>query len=62
MSITEVEQQQLLIGGEWAGAGSGDTFERSDPYTGEVASRAASAAACASSREAAAAREATSPV
>jgi vanillin dehydrogenase len=43
MSITEVEQQQLLIGGEWAGAGSGDTFERSDPYTGEVASRAAAA-------------------
>jgi acyl-CoA reductase-like NAD-dependent aldehyde dehydrogenase len=43
MSITEVEQQQLLIGGEWAGAGSGDTFERTDPWSGEVASRAAAA-------------------
>jgi acyl-CoA reductase-like NAD-dependent aldehyde dehydrogenase len=43
MSITEVEQQQLLIGGEWASAGSGETFERNDPYTGEVASRAAAA-------------------
>jgi acyl-CoA reductase-like NAD-dependent aldehyde dehydrogenase len=43
MSITEVEQQQLLIGGEWSGAGSGDTFERTDPWTGEVASRAAAA-------------------
>ena len=43
MSITEVEQQQLLIGGEWAGAGSGGTFERSDPLTGEAATRAAAA-------------------
>ena len=43
MSITDVEQQQLLIGGEWSGAGSGDTFERIDPYTGEVASVAAAA-------------------
>src|SRR3954447_8237159 len=43
MSITEVEQQQLLIGGDWANAGSGDTFERADPWTGEVASRAAAA-------------------
>jgi acyl-CoA reductase-like NAD-dependent aldehyde dehydrogenase len=43
MSITEVEQQQLLIGGEWAGAGSGETFERNDPWSGEVASQAAAA-------------------
>ncbi len=43
MSITEVERQQLLIGGEWAGAGSGETFDRLDPYTGEVASTAAAA-------------------
>jgi acyl-CoA reductase-like NAD-dependent aldehyde dehydrogenase len=43
MSITEVEQQQLLIGGSWVGAGSGDTFEREDPWTGEVASRGAAA-------------------
>ena len=43
MSITEVDQQQLLIGGEWAGAASGETFDRIDPYTGEVASTAAAA-------------------
>jgi vanillin dehydrogenase len=43
MSITEVEQQQLLIGGEWGNARSGETFEREDPYTGEVASTAAAA-------------------
>ena len=43
MSITDVEQQQLLIGGDWADAGSGDTFERVDPWTGEVASRGAAA-------------------
>ena len=43
MSITEVEQQQLLIGGEWGGARSGETFERVDPWSGEVASRAAAA-------------------
>jgi acyl-CoA reductase-like NAD-dependent aldehyde dehydrogenase len=43
MSITGVEQQQLLIGGEWGNARSGETFEREDPYTGEVASTAAAA-------------------
>ena len=43
MSITEVEQQQLLIGGEWGGARSGETFERVDPWSGDVASRAAAA-------------------
>jgi acyl-CoA reductase-like NAD-dependent aldehyde dehydrogenase len=43
MSITEVEQQQLLIGGEWANAGSGETFDRVDPYTGDVATTAAAA-------------------
>jgi benzaldehyde dehydrogenase (NAD) len=43
MSITEVAQQQLLIGGKWIGAGSGETFDRIDPYTGEVATTAAAA-------------------
>jgi acyl-CoA reductase-like NAD-dependent aldehyde dehydrogenase len=43
MSITEVEQQQLLIGGEWGNARSGETFERIDPFTGDVASTAAAA-------------------
>jgi acyl-CoA reductase-like NAD-dependent aldehyde dehydrogenase len=43
MSITGVVEQQLLIGGKWADAGSGATFERQDPFTGEVASVAAAA-------------------
>jgi benzaldehyde dehydrogenase (NAD) len=43
MSITDVEQQQLLIGGDWANAGSGETFERVDPWSGDVASRGAAA-------------------
>jgi acyl-CoA reductase-like NAD-dependent aldehyde dehydrogenase len=43
MSITEVEQQQLLIGGEWGNARSGETFDRIDPYTGDVATTAAAA-------------------
>jgi acyl-CoA reductase-like NAD-dependent aldehyde dehydrogenase len=43
MSVTGVSEQQLLIGGEWAAAGSGATFEREDPYTGEVATVAAAA-------------------
>ena len=34
MSITQVEQQQLLIGGEWGDAGSGETFERERPLHG----------------------------
>jgi acyl-CoA reductase-like NAD-dependent aldehyde dehydrogenase len=43
MSTVDVEQQQLLIGGEWTGAATGATFERVDPYTGEVATIAAAA-------------------
>jgi benzaldehyde dehydrogenase (NAD) len=43
MSVTGVGEQQLLIGGEWGAAGSGATFEREDPYTGEVATVAAAA-------------------
>jgi benzaldehyde dehydrogenase (NAD) len=34
---------ELLIGGVWAVAASGKTFERVDPYTGEVASVSAAA-------------------
>ena len=43
MATAQVEQQGLLIGGEWKGAGSGSTFERTDPFTGEPASLAAAA-------------------
>jgi acyl-CoA reductase-like NAD-dependent aldehyde dehydrogenase len=44
MSVTGVSEQQLLIGGKWAGARSGETFEREDPWSGEVATVAAAAA------------------
>jgi hypothetical protein len=37
MATAQLEQQQLLIGGEWTGASSDRTFERTDPYTGEPA-------------------------
>src|SRR5215213_11706725 len=43
MATTDVEQQQLLIGGEWAGASGGATFERLDPFTGEAVTVAAAA-------------------
>ncbi|HWI71340.1 MAG TPA: aldehyde dehydrogenase [Baekduia sp.] len=42
MSKLTVEQP-LLIGGEWVGAASGRTYERTDPFTGEVVSVAAAA-------------------
>jgi benzaldehyde dehydrogenase (NAD) len=41
MSTTELEQQQLMIGGEWVAASGGGTFERLDPFTGEAVTRAA---------------------
>jgi vanillin dehydrogenase len=37
------DEQQLLIGGEWVASSSNRTFERLDPYTGEIASVAAAA-------------------
>jgi len=43
MSTAQLEQQQLLIGGEWTEASSGSTFERADPFTGEPAGTAAAA-------------------
>ena len=45
MAATDVEHQQLLIGGEWTGASGGGTFERSDPFTGEPVTVAAAAGA-----------------
>ncbi len=35
--------QEHLIGGSWRPAGSGSTFERIDPFTGEVATVASGA-------------------
>ena len=43
MTTVGLEQQQLLIGGEWTAAATGRTFERRDPYTGEPVTLAAAA-------------------
>ena len=43
MATTGLEQQQLLIGGEWTAASGGGTFERVDPFTGEAVTIAAAA-------------------
>jgi acyl-CoA reductase-like NAD-dependent aldehyde dehydrogenase len=43
MATAQMEEQQLLIGGEWVGARSDRTFERTNPYTGEPAGSAAAA-------------------
>jgi len=45
MATTELAEQQLLIGGEWRAARSGDTFTRLNPYTGETATRASAGGA-----------------
>ena len=36
MTTVDLEQQRLLIGGEWVEASGGGTFERTDPFTGEA--------------------------
>ena len=43
MTTVDVEPQQLLIGGSWVGAESGKTFEKTNAYTGDVATTAAAA-------------------
>jgi acyl-CoA reductase-like NAD-dependent aldehyde dehydrogenase len=43
MTTVSMEQQQLLIGGEWTPASSGATFERADPFSGEAVTVAAAA-------------------
>jgi vanillin dehydrogenase len=43
MTTAQLEQQPLLIGGEWVGASSARSFEQLDPYTGEAVGSAASA-------------------
>jgi vanillin dehydrogenase len=42
-ATSQMQEQKLLIGGEWVGAESGRSFERIDPYTGESAGSAAAA-------------------
>jgi len=43
MSTIAVQEQQLLIGGEWRDAQGGATFEKANPYTGEPVTKAAAA-------------------
>ena len=43
MATTGLEQQQLLIGGDWRAASGGGTFERVDPFTGDAVTVAAAA-------------------
>jgi acyl-CoA reductase-like NAD-dependent aldehyde dehydrogenase len=43
MATVEVGEQRLLIGGEWRGASSGGTYEKTNPYNGESAGSAAAA-------------------
>ena len=42
-ATAQLEQQLLLIGGQWKQAGSEGAFERTDPFTGESAGTAAAA-------------------
>jgi vanillin dehydrogenase len=43
MATVEVGEQRLLIGGEWRGASSGGTYEKTNPYNGESAGSASAA-------------------
>jgi acyl-CoA reductase-like NAD-dependent aldehyde dehydrogenase len=43
MTTVGMEQQQLLIGGEWTPASNGATFERADPFSGDAVTVAAAA-------------------
>ena len=43
MTTVDLEQQRLLIGGEWTQAEGGGTFERTDPFTGDAVTVAAAA-------------------
>jgi vanillin dehydrogenase len=43
MATAQMEQQRLLIGGQWKDASSGSSFERTDPFTGDPAGTAAAA-------------------
>jgi len=42
-TVETAQEQQLLIGGRWTGASSGDTYHKDNPYSGEPASEAAAA-------------------
>jgi vanillin dehydrogenase len=67
MATAQLEDQQLLIGGNWVGASSESVFEQQDPYTDEsvgvvaAASREDAKAAAAAAGEAFGEWSATSP-
>jgi len=44
MATTEIARQQLLVGGEWTDAISGQTYGQAFPFTGEQVGIAAAAA------------------
>ena len=58
MATTGLEQQQLLIGGEWTAAIGGGTFERVDPLHGRGGRRVAAAGERATTRAAPSTRRA----
>ena len=58
MSTVELEQQLMLIGGEWTEAADAATFERADPFTGAPATLAAAASRADADRAVEAARAA----
>src|SRR5918999_3955266 len=43
MTITQLQPQQLLIGGSWRAAAGDRSYETTDPWTGEAAGSAAAA-------------------
>jgi vanillin dehydrogenase len=43
MTVTQLEQQDLLIGGAWKGAAGDNSFETTDPWSGDTAGTAAAA-------------------
>jgi benzaldehyde dehydrogenase (NAD) len=43
MASVELDEQQLLIGGRWVGAGGDRTYEKKNPFNGEAAGKAAAA-------------------
>ena len=45
MATVQAERQDLLIGGSWAAASSGRSFDNVNPFTGEIVGSAASASA-----------------
>ncbi len=56
--MTEIQEHQLFIGGEWLPAENGQTFEKVNPYTGQVIASVAAATPADAARAADAAQAA----